>query len=114
MTQRHTGGFSVLFDFYIFLVDHAAEGRHQQNFQIQPDRPVFNIPQIVFHALLDGRIAAQTIYLRPACDAGAHLLAQQIQRNLLLEMAHMEGNLRSWADEAHIAPEHIEKLWQFI
>ena len=55
--------------------DAAAHDREQQDAQVEPQRPVLDLVQVVADALLEGRVAAQAIDLRPTGNSGAHFLA---------------------------------------
>ncbi len=41
-------------------------------------------------------------------------MLEHIERNRLLKLLHIMRNLRSWADQAHIAFQHVKKLRQLV
>lgn len=98
----------------LFAVHHPAEGCLEEDEDVQPEAPVFDVPDVVLDTLLDAGVAAQAVHLGPAGDAGAHLLADEVEGDLLLEVAHMVGDLGAGADQAHVTFEDIEKLGKFI
>ena len=57
---------------------HQHKRRHQQNLQIQPQRPVLDVPEVVLdaqrHFLRRVRLAAEAVNLRPAGHAGFDLV----------------------------------------
>lgn len=91
----------------LFLVEHAAEGRHEKYLYVQPCRPVLYVSDVALDALFDARVASVAVHLRPAGDAGAHLMLDHVQRDGLAELLHKMRKLRPRAYEAHIAAQHI-------
>ena len=106
--------FGALLHERLLLVHDALERRGKENAQVKHERPVLDVVQVVLHAGLDGGVAAQAVDLRPARHAGAHLVAQHVQRHAALEVVHMLGKLGPRAHKAHVTPEHVEQLGQLV
>ena len=114
MCPEKTGTADVeLFAAQFFAVGEVKNG-HKQDFDIKQKGPILNIVQIVFNASLNRSIAAKTVNLRPAGNAGTHLMLDHIQGDALLELVDKEGELRARANQTHITFEDIEKLRQLI
>src|SRR5258708_22967490 len=52
------------------FMEESPEQRQPHDLQIETNRPVFDVVQVVLDPFLDRRIAAPAVYLRPAGDAG--------------------------------------------
>ena len=55
-----------------------------------------------YYTLRNISVTAQAVDLRPAGQAGAHLLAHQVTGNFFLKMHYMERDLWPRANQAHI------------
>src|SRR5208282_1031773 len=60
------------------------------------------------------RLSAGTINLRPAGDSGLHMVSECIDGDPSLIFAVVRGCVRPWADQRHLATQHIEKLRQLV
>lgn len=60
------------------------------------------------------RVAVFVIDLRPAGEAGFDDVAKIVKRNLFLEIGDKLRPFGAGADEAHLAPEDIDDLGQFV
>src|SRR5256885_10407411 len=79
-----------------------AKQRQQQDLEVEKQRPVLDVIEIVADALLDRGVAAQTVYLRPAGHAGPNLVPKHVLRNVLAELLDEDRPLRTRPDEAHL------------
>ena len=61
--------------------------------EVEPQRPVLDVVEVVLDALLDRGVAAPAVDLRPAGEAGLHLVAQHVLRDPLLELLDEERPL---------------------
>ena len=52
--------------------------------------------------------------LRPTCEAGSDRIPERIERDLFLQLRGEFRPLRPWTDQAHLAAQNIEELWQLI
>src|SRR5690606_30327611 len=52
--------------------------------------------------------------LRPAGQAGTNAVAQAVVAHSLLELVHELGALGAWADDAHLAAQHVPELRQLV
>src|SRR5437762_1458899 len=80
------------------LVEEPAQQRQPHDLQIEPHRPVLDVVEVVLDPLLDRGVAAPAVHLRPAGDAGLHLVAQHVLRDLVLELRHEQRPLGPRAD----------------
>ena len=92
-----------------FPLEHFP-GRHQNDFTIQPERTMIDIPQIEKKSSLPGG-GVPPIHLRPPCQARRNKVPSMLVRGVALQIFHEE---RSRADEAHVSFQHIDQLGQFI
>src|SRR5687767_3560135 len=95
-------------------LEQAAEDGQPHDFQIQGYGPVLDVIEVVLDALLERGVAAPAVDLRPAGDAGLHLVAQHVLRNAVLELLDEERPLRARTDDRHIALQHVPELRQLI
>src|SRR5947209_19988221 len=73
-----------------------------------------DVIEVVHDTLLDARVAAPTVDLRPAGDARLHAVTEHVLRNLLAELIDEHRALGPRADEAHVAAEHVEELRNLV
>src|SRR4051794_26661224 len=78
--------------------------------QVEPQRPVFNVVEIIPDSLLQVRVAPQIIDLRPSGDARLDKVLLHVAGDLLAESADEFGPLRSWPHDRHLSPENIDEL----
>ena len=88
--------------------------RQPHDLEVERDRPVLDVVEVVLDALLDRRVAAPAVDLRPAGQARAHLVAQHVLRDPLLELVDEERPLGPRADERHVAAQHVPELRQLV
>src|SRR5438128_1960017 len=67
--------------------DPEHQGMHE-DLQVEADRPPRGVVGVVLDALLDRRVAAPAVDLRPAGDAGLDLVAQHVARHAAPEVLH--------------------------
>ncbi|EAU61758.1 hypothetical protein STIAU_7234 [Stigmatella aurantiaca DW4/3-1] len=96
------------------LGQETAQGRAHQNLKIHQQRPVLDVVQIVLDPLLDGRLPAQPVDLRPTRNARLHLVSQVVAGNLPLELLDEDRALGTRPHQAHVAAQHVEELRQFV
>src|SRR5262245_12855962 len=63
------------------LLSEAAEEREDEDLDVEQERPVLDVVEVVLDALLDRRVAAPAVDLRPAGDAALHAVAQHVLRD---------------------------------
>ena len=93
-----------------FLLIHALERRHQQDLQVKEHIPVFDIVNVIFDPLTNGRIPPVAVDLGPAGDAGTDLVLDHVAGNFLAKLFHKIGKLRAGTHKAHIAQQDVKKL----
>lgn len=99
---------------YALSVDHPAEDGLEDDLQIQPKGPIFDVPDVVLDALGDAGVPAEAVDLCPAGDARPHLVFDHVQGHGLAELLHEIWDLGPRADQAHIAPDHVPQLGQLV
>src|SRR5436305_11460658 len=92
----------------------AAHEREPHDLEIERDRPVLDVIEVVLDALLERRVAAPAVDLRPSSDAGLDLVAQHVLRDAVLELLDEERPLRTRADDRHVAAEDVPELRQLV
>src|ERR1051325_8024564 len=92
----------------------TANGRQPHDLDVERHRPVLDVVEVVFDALLERRLAAPAVHLRPAGDTGLHLVAQHVLRDAVLELFDEEGALGARADDRHVALQHVPELRQLV
>src|SRR5688500_9096375 len=92
------------------LVEEALHERQPHDLEVEHDRPVLDVVEVVLDALLDRGVAAPAIDLRPAGQPGLDLVAQHVLRHALLELLDEERALGPRADQRHVAAEDVPEL----
>ena len=100
----------------------TCERRAQQDVEVEQERPVLDVVEIVLDAALDlflaVGLAAPAVDLRPAGDAGLDAVAREIAVDrLVVEVLRGLGvdRVRPRADQRQVAVEHhVEELRQFV
>src|SRR5258706_8253567 len=96
------------------LVREAPAEREPEDLDVEADRPVLDVVEVVFDALGQARVPAPAVNLRPARDAAPHAVAEHVLRELLLEGAYELRPLGTRADERHVAHEDVHELRQLV
>src|SRR5437879_684053 len=96
------------------LAEEAAPDRPDQDLQVEPKRPALDVVEIVLDALLERRVPAPAVDLRPAGHARLDLVAQHVARNLASEFVDKERPLGPRPDQAHLTSEHVDELRQLV
>src|SRR3954467_3161494 len=63
-----------------------AEKREAHDLDVERDRPVLDVIQIVLDPLFQRRVAAPAVDLCPARDPGFHLVTKHVLRDAMLEL----------------------------
>src|SRR3970282_2268865 len=95
------------------LVEDRAP-RAPQDLDVEAERPVLDVIEVVLDALLDGRVAAPAVHLRPSGHAALHLVAQHVPGDALLELLDEARPLRARPYQGHVALEHVQELRQLV
>src|SRR4029078_11926090 len=74
------------------------ERGEEEDLDVEKERPILDVVEIEFDPLLQARIAAPAVDLRPAGEAAAHAVAQHVVGDVVLEFVHELGPFRPGAD----------------
>ena len=99
-----------------------TQRRHQDDVEVEQDRPVLDVEQVVLDAALDllfgVGLAAPAVDLRPAGDARLHAVAREVAvDDLVVELVRRLrlNRVRARPDERKVALEDdVEELRQFV
>ena len=75
--------------------------------QVEPDRPVVDVIQVVLYPLLEIAVATEVVDLRLSGNAGPDEVLLHVTRDALTELAHELGALRARSDKRHVALQHV-------
>lgn len=96
----------------------SHERRLDQDQQIKPDRPVFDVVDIELDArshLVDGfRLAAMAVHLSPTGDPGFDLVAPVVTADQLRKLLIQLDGVGPRPNHRHAAEKNIEELRQLI
>src|SRR5258706_15474116 len=79
--------------------------RQPENAQVEPERPVVDVEQVVFYTARNVGVAAQVVDLRPAGNAALDQMLLHVAGNALPELLDKLRPLGPRADERHLAPQ---------
>src|SRR4051812_33822021 len=68
------------------FVEETPEKRQPHDFQIEANRPVFDVVEVVLDPLFERCVTAPPVDLRPASQARLDLVSQHVLRDLVLEL----------------------------
>src|SRR5580700_10629356 len=68
------------------LVEEALDDRQPHDLHIETNGPVLDVVEIILDALLERRIPAPAVHLRPPGQPGLHLVPQHVLRDPVLEL----------------------------
>ena len=91
----------------------ADEGE-EEDLDVEPPGPVFNIVEVVLRPGGEVGVAAQAVDLGPAGHAGFDDVAGLVVRDLLGEVGDVVRAFGARADEAHVAAEDVPILGEFV
>src|SRR6187402_3869924 len=92
----------------------TTEDGKPHDLQVECHRPVLDVVEVVLNSLLERRVTAPAVYLRPARDARLHLVPKHVLRDAVLELFDEERTLRARTDNGHVAAEHIPQLRELV
>ena len=91
-----------------------VEQCHGDDLEIKGEAPVSQVIKVILDPLGDGSIAAPSVHLSPAGDSGLESVARVIAIELLQKLFHKVRTFGPGPDDAHVAFQHIDELWEFI
>lgn len=89
--------------------EHDLHGFHQID-EIEPNRPVANVPRVHLHALVIGGVAASADLPKPR-DAGRHKVVVRDKVAVSYDFLLHDG---ARSDEAHLAANDVEDLRELV
>src|SRR5688572_13367310 len=93
-------------------VAEEQQRRFGNDLQVEEQRPVLDIVEIVAGTLLDRGVAAQAVHLRPAGDTGLLDVATHVSGDALRKLLHEMRPLWPRPNYAHLTEQPIEELGQ--
>ena len=84
--------------------------RHEEDFDIEPQGPIVNIPHIQGEFLLPGDGVA-AVYLRPAGDPWFRVVSPHLFRGVSADVLHQKG---PGPHKAEVAFEHVPELGELV
>src|SRR5215212_5581209 len=84
--------------------------RPQQDLQVLADAVVLDVLALDREPLLEVQLAA-AVNLHRAGQAGTHLEPEALRLAVALDQPQLFG---ARADQAHVAEQHVEELWQLV
>ena len=84
--------------------------RHGEDPQVEPERPVVDVPDVLLDPLRPGDLVAP-IHLRPARDPGRHLQAPPLVLGVVGGLLDQVG---ARPDERHLPHEHVGELRELV
>src|SRR5438477_902023 len=102
-----------LFSVRVLLPEPAEQGQ-DQDLDVQEQRPVLDVVQVVLDPLLDRRVAAPAVHLGPPRDPALHAMAEHVLGDALLELLHERRPLRARADQAHVPEHDVDELRELV
>src|SRR5262249_22586455 len=91
-----------------------AHERQRDDLEVEAQRPVLDVVEVVLDAAIERRVPAESVDLRPAGHAGLHVMTQHVARDLRAELIDVLRTFGPWADETHVADEHVPQLRQLV
>src|SRR4029453_6524950 len=88
--------------------------RQHQDSQIEPQRPVVDVIEVVLYPLLETTVPTQIVDLPPTGDACLPQMLLHVARDLLAKTLDEFGPLGTGTDERHLAFQNIDQLRQFV
>src|SRR4029450_4190992 len=96
------------------FMEKTAPDCHPKNFDVQEQRPVLDIIQVMLKAWLQRRIPAPPVHLGPSSHASFDAMPQHVARNALTKFLNQGRPFRTRSHQAHVALTHVPELWQFV
>ena len=78
-----------------------------EDLQIKPETPVFQIKNIMFHTLCNGRVPAPSVHLCLAGNTGFGLVAHLVMGNFLFELFYKVFSFRARSHKAHVPNKNV-------
>ena len=93
---------------WITLISKSDEETQNEKISLIQDK----LTELDARGVCTGCIAL--LHLGPACEARTHEVAVGVAGDGGGKVAHKRGLLGARANQAHVAHEHVEELWQFV
>src|SRR4051812_35901847 len=96
------------------LVKEPFDQCEPHDLQVEADRPVLDVVEVVLDSLVERRVSAPPVDLRPARESGFDLVAKHVLWNLVFELFHEVGAFGPWTDDRHVAAEDVPELRKLV
>ena len=83
-------------------LEEVEEGA-DKNLDVEKERPVLDVPEVILGSLRDGSVASQSIDLRPAGHAGSLPMTVHIARDRVAELVDVYRALWPRTYQAHFS-----------
>src|SRR5262245_56187596 len=87
---------------------------HEHNQEIEPKRPAPDVVEIVLDPLAKRGSSTPAVNLGPAGHPAGNGMAEFVIAHGMTELFDEDGALGPGTDQAHIAPQDVEELGQFV
>src|SRR3712207_2551179 len=81
-----------------------------QDFQVQPQRPILNVVVVETGTVLNRGVPAQTVNLGPTREADRHPMTGDVAGDVAGELGDEVWTLRARSDQTHLPAEDVPKL----
>ena len=99
-------------------MDEERQGGLEDNLDIEPERPVLDIPNVFLYAFLHLPqflgLTTATIHLGIAGDAGTTEMAHHVLVDDVAVLFGVGKHMRTGTDDAHVAFQHVEELRELV
>src|SRR5215831_7223280 len=93
---------------------HDVPQSQGEDAQIEPQRPILDVIEIILYPLAKIAAATQIVHLRPSGDACLDHVLLHVPGDLLSEAGHEFRPFRPWSHQRHLAGEDVEQLRELV
>src|ERR1041385_8306365 len=95
-------------------LDKTSRRRHDNDLEVQPQRPMLNVVEVELDALGQVRVTPPAVYLRPPGDTALYHVLFHVAREPVLELFDEVGPFGTRSDDGHLTFQYIDELGQLI
>src|SRR2546421_2842739 len=108
--RRRTRSYAPATGLALVRAGEQRQRRPRENFEVDPRRPVLDVPEVELDPLAPGQARA-TVDLRPAGHPRLHVESAPLARRVPVDLV---CERRAWADQAHVAQEDVPELRHLV